>query len=53
MTLRRERDQRLLEWKAALIGRLAGRAMSNRTGGLDGLAKTLLRRRSGGAVLPD
>ena len=47
MTTRSGRDQWLLELKAALLGRLAGRAMTKQTTGLDGLAKTLLERRAG------
>ncbi len=52
MTTRSERDQRLRELKAALLGRLAGRAMTTRSTGLDGLAKTLVGRRAG-PVDPD
>ncbi len=47
MTTRSQRGQWLLEWKAALLGRLAGRAMTTRTTGLDGLAKNLLERQAG------
>lgn len=53
MTRRSERDQRLRELKQALLGRLAGRAMTTRTSGLDGLAKSLLRRQAGVATEPD
>lgn len=44
MTQRRERDQRRRERRAALMGRMAGRALSRRTTGLDGLAKRLVAR---------
>ena len=47
MTMRTGRDQWLLELKEALLGRLAGRAMTTRTTGLDGLAKSMLERRVG------
>ncbi len=53
MTTRSERDQRLRELKAALLGRLAGRAMTTRTTGLDGLAKTLVQKTAGGPVVHD
>ena len=53
MTTRSEREQRLLELKAGLLGRVAGRAMTTRTTGLDGLAKALVQRQSGGALDPD
>ncbi len=53
MTTRRERDHWLLELKSALLGRLAGRVMTTRTSGLDGLAKTLVERQSGGPVAHD
>ena len=53
MTTRSERDQRLLELKAALLARVAGRAMTTRNTGLDGLAKTLVQRQSGGPVAHD
>ena len=53
MTTRSERGQRILEWKAALLGRLAGRAMTTRTRGIDGLAKSLVQRQSGGPVAHD
>lgn len=43
----------LLELKQALLARLAARAMTTRTTGLDGLAKALLRRSSGGPVEHD
>lgn len=42
MTTRSERDQRLREWKNELLTRVAQRAMTTRTTGLDGLAKRLL-----------
>ena len=44
MTTRSERDQKLRELKAALMTRVARRAMTTRTTGLDGLAKSLLQR---------
>ena len=50
MTARNERDQKLREFKEAMLARVAGRAMSTRTKGLDGLAKSLLER---GAKAPD
>ena len=53
MTTRSERDQRLRELKEALLGRLAGRAMTTRTTGLDGLAKAMLERKTGGPVAHD
>ena len=53
MTTRSERDQWLLELKTSMLGRVAGRAMTKRTTGLDGLAKTLLRRMAGEAAKPD
>ena len=53
MTTRRERDHWLLELKQALLGRLAGRVMTTRTTGLDGLAKNLVRRQAGGPAAPD
>ncbi|MCG8592624.1 MAG: hypothetical protein MJE66_25315 [Proteobacteria bacterium] len=53
MTTRSERDQRVRELKAGLLVRLARRAMTTRTTGLDGLAKTLLNKQLGGRVEPD
>ena len=53
MTRRNEREQWLRELKAALLGRLAGRAMATGTTGLDGLAKALVERASGGPVAQD
>ncbi len=53
MTTRSERDHRMREIKTALMGRLAGRAMTTRTTGLDGLAKRLLLRLSGGPAPHD
>ncbi len=47
MTTRSGRDHWILEWKAALMSRLADRALSTRTTGLDGLAKTWLERKLG------
>ena len=43
MTQRSEHDQRLRELKASLLARVAGRVMSTKRTGLDGLAKALLR----------
>jgi hypothetical protein len=45
MTQRSERDQRLRELKASLFARVAGRVMSTKRTGIDGLAKTLLRHK--------
>ena len=53
MTTRSERDQWLREMKAALLTRFARRALTNRTSGLDGIAKSLLERQSGGSTMPD
>ena len=53
MTMRSEREQRLREVKAALLGRVAGRAMTTRTRGLDGLAKALVPRQTGGPAAHD
>ena len=44
MTTRNERDQLLRELKASLMTRLAQRAMTTRTTGLDGFAKRLLEK---------
>ncbi len=51
--MRSARDHWVRELKTALVGRLAGRAMTTRTTGLDGLAKNLLQRISGGPVPHD
>ena len=48
MTTRSARDQWLREFKSTLMGRLAGRAMTTRTTGLDGLAKKMLNKATGG-----
>ena len=53
MTMRSQREQWLLELKASLLGRLAGRAMTTRTTGLDGIAKTLVERKTGQPVPHD
>ena len=53
MTMRTAREQWLLELKAALFSRLAGRVMTTRTTGLDGLAKSLINKQSGGPLPPD
>ena len=50
MTTRSDWDQRLRELKSGLMARIAGRAMTKRETGLDGLAKSLLKR--GGAEVP-
>ena len=44
MTTRSGRDQWLRELKSALMARIAGRAMTKRETGLDGLAKSILKR---------
>ena len=53
MTIRSERTQRLLELKAAILGRMASRAMTTKTTGLDGIAKTLLDKLAGGSAAAD
>ena len=53
MTTRSERDQWLRELKTSMLGRFAGRAMTRRTTGLDGLAKTLLRQMARRPAKPD
>ena len=53
MTTRNERDQWLRELKAALMTRFARRALTTRTSGLDGIAKSLLDRQLGGSIEPD
>jgi hypothetical protein len=53
MTIRSETDQRARELKAALMTRLARRAMSTRKTGLDGVAKRLLDKQLGGPVESD
>ena len=53
MTTRNEGRQRILEWKAALLGRIARLAMTSRDSGLDGLAKSLLQRNASGPPDPD
>ena len=53
MTTRNERDQWLRELKAALMTRFARRALTIRTSGLDGIAKSLLDRQLGGSIEPD
>lgn len=53
MTQRSERDQRLREWKAALLARVVGRVMSTKRTGLDGLAKALLRPKGKAAPARD
>ena len=42
MTIRTERDNWMRELKASLMTRVAKRAMTTRTTGLDGLAKSML-----------
>jgi hypothetical protein len=44
MTARRELDQRRREVQAALLGRLANRAFTRRTDGVDGIAKRLVAK---------
>ena len=51
--MRSERDQRFRELKAAMMTRLARRALTTRTTGLDGLAKRLLDRQFAGGVKAD
>ncbi len=53
MTTRNERDQWLRELKAALMTRVARRALTTRTTGLDGFAKSMLVRQTGEAGEPD
>ncbi|MEM7413061.1 MAG: hypothetical protein AAF430_22705 [Myxococcota bacterium] len=53
MTIRTERDQRLRELKQSMLTRLARRALSTRTTGLDGLAKKMLGKQAGGSVEAD
>lgn len=53
MTTRNERDQWMRELKASLMTRLARRALSTRTNGLDGFAKSLLERQASGPIEPD
>ena len=48
MTQRNGRDQFMREMKNALMTRLAQRAMTTRTTGLDGLAKKLLAKAASG-----
>ena len=51
--MRSQQSEWLLELKQSLLSRLAARAMTTRTTGLDGLAKTLLQRATGGTVEHD
>lgn len=51
--MRSQQSEWLLELKQSLLSRLAARAMTTRTTGLDGLAKTLLQKATGGAVEHD
>ena len=53
MTMRSRTAEWKLELKQSLMGRLAARAMTTRTTGLDGLAKSLLQRATGGPVKHD
>jgi hypothetical protein len=53
MTTRNGRDQWLRELKAALMTRVARRALSTSKRGLDGIAKSLLERQASGALEPD
>ena len=53
MTRRTDKQQRKLERKAARIVRMGGRIFSRKTTGLDGLAKRMVLRRTGGGVPHD
>ena len=53
MTTRNGRDQWLREFKASLMTRVAQRAMTTKTTGLDGFAKRLLDRSGGEPAEPD
>ena len=53
MTTRSQRDQTLRELKASLLTRVAQKAMTTRTTGLDGLAKKMLDRSGGAELEPD
>ena len=53
MTTRSERDQFLRELKASMMTRVAQKAMTTRTTGLDGLAKKMLDRAGGDEAEPD
>ena len=44
MATRSELGHRLLEWKTAIIGRLAPKILSRKTNGVDGLAKRLIAK---------
>ena len=52
MTTRTGRDHFLREWRAALMTRLARRAMTTSETGLDGFAKRMLKR-GGGTAEPE
>ena len=51
--MRSDRVEWFLELKEALVARLAARAMTTRTTGLDGFAKALLNRSTRGPVEHD
>ena len=53
MTTRKERSQWLRELKAEFMTRLARRTLTTRTSGLDGIAKSLLKRRASVSIEPD
>jgi len=53
MTTRNGRDQWIRELKASLMTRFARRALTSRTSGIDGIAKSLLERQASGPVEPD
>ena len=53
MTTRNARDQWMRELKASVMTRIARRALSTRTSGLDGVAKSLLERSASGPGDPD
>ncbi|MDP6978742.1 MAG: hypothetical protein QF570_09090 [Myxococcota bacterium] len=53
MTMRSEHDQRIREFKTALLGRVARLAMTTRKTGLDGLVKSLLAKQAGDSTAPD
>lgn len=53
MTKRTELEHRRRELQAAVFARIANRALSRRTSGLDRVAKGLLTRQLGGAALGD
>ena len=46
MAARSEFSQRLREFRLAMMGRVAGRVLSRKTSGLDGLAKRLVSKKA-------